>query len=298
MDFNVPFLPSLVEKFETKLFKQKTKSNLPSPETKSVNSTSNETSLLPLTGPIGMLLRRKLSPILNSKITTILSNLSIGIEWKQCIDMIASLEIPDRVKSFLEISSDSLSIENTNGHGNGHLEHSGSRFAFTVGYPKLLKWLKLKIGTPHDEHHATEIDEKAGKQLNRKLFKDLFDYLCSRHVQSSSAYDWRDLFRKKHENNFLNADNIITDSLLLCAVAAGDYETSLKVMIFCLYELATNKDIQRKVHEEIDKTLEAHNGKITYDSLAEMKQLHYCIDGKIFFLVFLNLKCKFVLSLI
>lgn len=277
MDFNVPFLPSLVEKFETKLFKQKSKSSLPSPETKALAPT--ESSLLPLTGPIGILLRRKLAPILNSKVTTILSNLSIGVEWKQAVDLISNLEIPDRVRTFLAISADPLSAEIKN-KSHGNVEH-GNYFAFTIGYPKLLKWLKMKIGPSHDGPHEIESCDSTTHQCKNKFFKDFIEYLCSRHVRSNSN-DWREMVRPQYGNQ-LNAEQVLADSLLLCAVAAGDYETSLKIMVFCLYELATNKDIQRKVHEEIDKTLEAHNGKITYDSLAEMKHLHYCIDGKFLF---------------
>lgn len=49
-----------------------------------------------------------------------------------------------------------------------------------------------------------------------------------------------------------------------------------------MYELAKNQDIQKRVQEEIDRVLEAHQGKITYDSINEMKYLEACIDGKQF----------------
>lgn len=52
-------------------------------------------------------------------------------------------------------------------------------------------------------------------------------------------------------------------------------------MSFCLYELAKNAEIQRKVHEEIDRITEKYNGQLTYDAVNDMKYLETCIDGKI-----------------
>lgn len=47
----------------------------------------------------------------------------------------------------------------------------------------------------------------------------------------------------------------------------------------CLFEMAKNPEIQRKVHEEIDRVLEASGSKeLTYDKLAELKYLDQCID--------------------
>lgn len=47
-----------------------------------------------------------------------------------------------------------------------------------------------------------------------------------------------------------------------------------------MYELAKSKEIQKRVHEEIDRVLAEFNGKINYDSVTEMKYLEACIDGK------------------
>lgn len=57
------------------------------------------------------------------------------------------------------------------------------------------------------------------------------------------------------------------------------FETSSSTMSFCLYELAKNMEIQRKVQEEIDEVTARHNGEITYNSIMEMKYLEMCIEG-------------------
>lgn len=49
-----------------------------------------------------------------------------------------------------------------------------------------------------------------------------------------------------------------------------------------MYELAKHHSVQQKVYEEIVNVLQNHDGKLTYESLSEMKYLDKCIDGKIF----------------
>lgn len=56
-------------------------------------------------------------------------------------------------------------------------------------------------------------------------------------------------------------------------------------MTFALHELSLNQKIQEKVRENINKVLEKHNGKITYEALSEMDVLERCINGKTIFLL-------------
>lgn len=50
-------------------------------------------------------------------------------------------------------------------------------------------------------------------------------------------------------------------------------------MIFCLYELAQNMDIQEKLREEIVETLKENDGNLTYELMIKMKYLHMVVDG-------------------
>ncbi|KAF2887153.1 hypothetical protein ILUMI_19020, partial [Ignelater luminosus] len=56
------------------------------------------------------------------------------------------------------------------------------------------------------------------------------------------------------------------------------YETSSTTMTFCLFELASNPDVQQKIREEIQEVLVKYNGEITYDALGEMKYMGQVID--------------------
>lgn len=56
--------------------------------------------------------------------------------------------------------------------------------------------------------------------------------------------------------------------------------------------MAKHSEIQQRVQHEIDNVLAANGGKITYESLSEMKYLEACIEGSIsitnFFLFCVN----------
>jgi cytochrome P450 family 6 len=51
------------------------------------------------------------------------------------------------------------------------------------------------------------------------------------------------------------------------------FETSSSVATFALYELAINTEIQVNLRKEIQETLEKYDGKVTYESIQEMKYL-------------------------
>ncbi|KDR10910.1 probable cytochrome P450 6a14 [Zootermopsis nevadensis] len=77
------------------------------------------------------------------------------------------------------------------------------------------------------------------------------------------------------------AENIVfTDSRLASQAfiffLAG-FETSCTTLSFCLYELAVNPDIQTKLREEVDVTLQKFGG-ITYDAVHSMRYLSKVID--------------------
>lgn len=57
------------------------------------------------------------------------------------------------------------------------------------------------------------------------------------------------------------------------------FETSSSTLSFCIFELAKNPRIQRKIQEEIDMVLAANGNKgFTYEMVHELKYLECCID--------------------
>ena len=56
-------------------------------------------------------------------------------------------------------------------------------------------------------------------------------------------------------------------------------ETSSATLHYCIYELAKNPSIQKKVQKEIDSIMNsAGSDGLTYEKLHEMKYLECCID--------------------
>lgn len=58
------------------------------------------------------------------------------------------------------------------------------------------------------------------------------------------------------------------------------FDTSASALAYCLYELVRNPELLRKLQQEIDETIDSHNGEITYDAIQDMKFLELCITGE------------------
>jgi cytochrome P450 family 6 len=60
---------------------------------------------------------------------------------------------------------------------------------------------------------------------------------------------------------------------------AAGFETSSTTMMFCLYELALNQHVQRRLQEEVDQVLGKHGNKIVYEAVQEMEYLDRVVSG-------------------
>jgi cytochrome P450 family 6 len=75
----------------------------------------------------------------------------------------------------------------------------------------------------------------------------------------------------------------MTDNLLASQAfiffAAG-FETSSSALSFCLHELALNPEVQERLRNEIDSTLEKYEGNITYDGIQSMSYIDKVLAGE------------------
>ncbi|RZC37404.1 p450 domain containing protein, partial [Asbolus verrucosus] len=117
-----------------------------------------------------------------------------------------------------------------------------------------------------------------------KVVKDTVNY---REKNNYSRNDFIQLLIDMKNNKFVDEDNekIEDGGLTMNEVAAqsfvfflAGFETSSTLMTFTLYELARNQDIQEKLRDEIKTVLAKHEGKITYDSIQELKYMNQVID--------------------
>ncbi|CAK8684861.1 unnamed protein product [Clavelina lepadiformis] len=72
----------------------------------------------------------------------------------------------------------------------------------------------------------------------------------------------------------MTLNEIIGNSMIM--ILAG-YETTGNAMLFLAYNLATHKDVQEKVQQEIEETIKEYGG-LTYDGINNMKYLTMCIN--------------------
>lgn len=70
--------------------------------------------------------------------------------------------------------------------------------------------------------------------------------------------------------------------MLLCVSKSNlmkiGYETSSTTMLFTLYELALNQDIQTKLRDDIENAKKNHNGQFTYEMM-NIPYLDQVING-------------------
>ncbi|KOB75583.1 Cytochrome CYP6AE49, partial [Operophtera brumata] len=132
-------------------------------------------------------------------------------------------------------------------------------------------------------------------KLDNFFFKLMTGVFESRNYKPSSRNDFVDLLLnlKNNEKNIIgdSMSNLktggskkveleVTNELLVsqCVVffSAG-FETSASALGLTLYELAKNQDAQRRVQKEVDKYLERHGNKLTYDCVKELPYINACV---------------------
>ncbi|GJQ83415.1 Cyp6a9 [Trypoxylus dichotomus] len=87
--------------------------------------------------------------------------------------------------------------------------------------------------------------------------------------------DFLQLLIELMENDQLKIEEVAAQAFLF--FLAG-FETSSTTMASCIFELAKNNDIQDKIREEISQVFDRNEGKLTYESLIEMKYMGQVID--------------------
>lgn len=137
---------------------------------------------------------------------------------------------------------------------------------FHFCFPKAAKILKLKAIQP-------DVSDFFLKLVN--------DTVAHREQTNSPRNDFLQLLIDM-KNNVDGGDTLTMGEVAAQAFIffLGGFETSSSTGTFCLYELCINQEIQEKLREEIRDVLNKHDGKITYESMHEMKYMEQVINGK------------------
>ncbi|PSN29605.1 hypothetical protein C0J52_27796 [Blattella germanica] len=81
------------------------------------------------------------------------------------------------------------------------------------------------------------------------------------------------------ELNRMDEEDIVSQFATLLITG---FETSASTLMFGIYELALNLEIQIRLRKEIKSVLEKHNQKVTFDALQEMKYLDMVVSSKFY----------------
>lgn len=155
------------------------------------------------------------------------------------------------------------------------------RSLVSISSPFLSKLLRIRLIDRDVKDFLTETVRQnlQYRQQNNIVRKDFFQLLIQ--LKNSGKVndddDWSVNKTIDEKSGFLSLDEMTAQAFGF--ILAG-YHTSSSAMSFCLYELAKHPNIQQKVYGEITEILKKHDGKITYESLKEMKYFTSVIDGK------------------
>ncbi|XP_028162295.1 cytochrome P450 6B4-like isoform X1 [Ostrinia furnacalis] len=124
--------------------------------------------------------------------------------------------------------------------------------------------------------------------VSTKIFK-------ARDYKPTARNDFIDCILNLKNNKYITGDSIrsvkdgdnkkivmdVDNDMLvgLCMMFfTGGFETSSSTISYTLYELAKNKEAQRRAQQEIDEYLKAHDNKLTYDCVTSLTYTEACVD--------------------
>lgn len=154
------------------------------------------------------------------------------------------------------------------------------RFFLKFIAPKLMPILHIKAIPREVENFMKTLVEQnlEYREKNNVIRKDFFQLLIQLRNGGSVQLDdhWKTVIKADEHQKMMTLNEICAQAFVF--FAAG-FETSSTTLSYCLYELAKNPEIQKRVHSEIDKVLEGYDEQLTYEAVTDMIYLEKCIDG-------------------
>jgi cytochrome P450 family 6 len=150
---------------------------------------------------------------------------------------------------------------------------------FTFVAPNISKKINLKIVNPILSTFFMKVikdtvEYREKNNIHRKDFMHLLLQLKNRGklVDDGSILNDKD---NKGEDTALTMNELAAQAFVF--FLAG-FETSSTTMTFCLFELASNPDIQEKLRQEVNDILDKYDNKLTYDGVMEMHYMEKVIN--------------------
>lgn len=158
---------------------------------------------------------------------------------------------------------------------------NGLRFLAMFNFPQILRAFKIRLVDADIEDFMMSVVKKTMdfREKNNIVRKDFFQLLIQLRNTGNVQLDdqWETVITNDEKGKKLSLNEMAAQAFVF--YIAG-FETTSTTMAYCTYEIARHPEIQRRIHDEIDEVLRKHDGKITYDSVSDMKYLECCIDGE------------------
>lgn len=238
-------------------------------------------------------LREKFTPTFTSGKMKMMFNTLLGCteELVKYLDVSAKVGIEVDIKEILAcyttdvIGSCALGLE-CNSFGMDNTFRKLNRRALYLGFTRLLKRNFSFLFPTIAKFFGVIHFNKEVSDFYMNSVKETVEY---REKNNFTRKDFMQLFINMKNNKTLDEDikkELDDKKITLEEIAAQVFafffaglETSATTMHFCLCELSLNPAIQDKLRNEINDVLSRHDGKITYESVMEMKYLEQVIDG-------------------
>lgn len=190
--------------------------------------------------------------------TDVIGTCAFGIECNTLRD--PNSEFRKRGKAFFE---------------SNFMENITAMLTFTAS--DLMKSLGFPGGKPHVTNFFMKIitDTVQYREANNIQRNDFMQLLIQ--LKNDSEQKLEESNSKQKESKLLFSMKELSPQAFIFFVAG--FETSSTTMTFCLYELASNMDIQQKVREEINTVLGKHDNKLTYEAVMEMTYMEKVLNG-------------------
>ncbi|XP_065167280.1 cytochrome P450 9e2-like [Atheta coriaria] len=165
------------------------------------------------------------------------------------------------------------------------------KFLLNIAAPKVAQLLKISLFTPkvtqffkdliHDTVKMREEQNIIRPDMINLLMearKGRLQYEESSETQDSgfATVEESDIGKKVQVKKAPMTELDMAAQVLIFFFAG--FDTISTMMSFLCYELAVNPDVQEKLRQEIDGTLEENKGKISYDVLNKMKYMDMVIS--------------------
>ncbi|KAK9501875.1 hypothetical protein O3M35_012516 [Rhynocoris fuscipes] len=154
-------------------------------------------------------------------------------------------------------------------------------------FPKLAKLMQISINRRDVADYFCKIirdtiDYRKKNGVVRNDFLQMFMTLKDKGSIELRAKDPDDEYLRLEatpsvDNIEFNDDTMIGNAFAFLNAGVDPLSSCI---LFTLYELSKNKQIQDKVRNEIEKYVEEAHGNLTYDALKKMTYLEQCVKGK------------------